>query len=497
MQLDRLSLVLRQRNPWEAIDLGFAMARAWWRPIYAAWLAAFVPITLVAFLLLPPDWAALLIWWLKPAFDRIVLHVAAGAVFGTQPRLRDTLRSYFSYARNGLLSSLLPLPRLRFSLTRSLTLPIHQLENASGQAARARARQLRGRVSSHAQWLTFACLQFEAVLLISFVGLYDFLVPAASRESFEPFELFLDIPQASWGYIFGGLYVACVALIEPVYVTAGFALYLARRTQLEGWDLEVQLRRIAQAQEEKQKARPLAAASSVAVLLVLVGLVTLLTPAFGADDTTRRPGTPAEEIKAVLERSEFQEFETQTVITSLHPSKSQPEDRKSATRFSDFIALLAQVLRAVGWALLGAGLLFALYWIARRLKWIGGAGSQEQWTPPSTLFGMDVRPESLPDDVAAQAAQRARAGDVIGALSLLYRGALVTLLHRDRVPLESGDTEADCLAKTRERLAVPAFAYLGRLLFAWQGAAYAHRIPPVADVEQLAAEWGGFFGAAA
>ena len=108
-----------------------------------------------------------------------------------------------------------------------------------------------------------------------------------------------------------------------------------------------------------------------------------------------------------------------------------------------------------------------------------------------------MRPESLPDDVAAAAAQLARSGNLIGALSLLYRGALVTLLHRDRIELVSGDTEADCLTKTRSRLAAPTYAYLARLLSAWQAAAYAHRMPPQPEVEQLASEWPAFFRAGA
>ncbi|HTS51869.1 MAG TPA: DUF4129 domain-containing protein, partial [Burkholderiales bacterium] len=113
----------------------------------------------------------------------------------------------------------------------------------------------------------------------------------------------------------------------------------------------------------------------------------------------------------------------------------------------------------------------------------------------STLFGLDVRPESLPQDVAAAAARLARSGDVVGALSLLYRGALVALLHRDQIELANGDTEVDCLTKTRERVAARTYAYLTRLLVVWQAAAYAHRMPPLPEVEQLASEWPGVFGA--
>ena len=157
VQLDQLSVVLRQRNPFEAIDLGFAMAREWWRDIYIAWLAVFVPVAVAAWLLLPPLWAALVVWWLKPAFDRVILHVVASEVFGSRPRLRTTLLSYFSYAWNGLLLSLIPLPFLRLALTRSFDLPIRQLENARGAIVRQRGRQLRSRV-----WTQAACSRSSA-----------------------------------------------------------------------------------------------------------------------------------------------------------------------------------------------------------------------------------------------------------------------------------------------------------------------------------------------
>ena len=134
MELERLSVRLRQRNPWEAIDLGFAMARQWWREVYGAWLVMFVVLAVVACVALPPTWALFSVWWLKPALDRIVLHVLAGAVFGSRPTLRETLRDLPRYAWNGLLLSL---TLYRLSPVRSFTLPI---ASSKRHAAPLRAR---------------------------------------------------------------------------------------------------------------------------------------------------------------------------------------------------------------------------------------------------------------------------------------------------------------------------------------------------------------------
>ena len=52
-------------------------SRTWARTVYAAWLTLFVPLCVLALLVLPWQWAIVLVWWLKPALDRVVLHVLA------------------------------------------------------------------------------------------------------------------------------------------------------------------------------------------------------------------------------------------------------------------------------------------------------------------------------------------------------------------------------------------------------------------------------------
>jgi hypothetical protein len=520
VQLDQLSVVLRQRNPWEAIDLGFAMVREWWWDAYAAWLAVFVPVAVASCLLLPPVWAFVLVWWLNPATERVVLHVVASAVFGSRPRLRDTLRSFFSYARNGLIRSLLP--PFRLSPTRSFDLPVRQLENARGRTARKRSKQLHRRVINQASWLTIVCMLFEAVVFFSLVGLYDLLIPAATQDSFDPFEVFQATPDHAREYVVTALFLTALAVIEPLYVAGGFALYLNRRTALEGWDLEVQLRRIAQQTDQRQDGALGASRPAVVVAVALaIGLAAVLgmpgpspaqdvsPPSHDAQAAqisdssksapTARPAVPARseakrQILEVLKDPQFQQFETQTLI---EPLQKKPEEEKAqwdTSGLGPFMRLVAQILRWVVWVLVGGVLMYALYWVLRRLNWIR-APERSQWTPPQTLFGLDVRPESLPQDVAAVATQLARSGNLVGALSLLYRGTLAALLHRDQIELVSGDTEVDCLAKTRDQLAAPSYVYLSRLLSVWQAAAYGHRLPAQLEVEQLASEWPAFFRA--
>ena len=52
MDLDRLSAMLRPRNGWESIDLGFALARHWFLPLWLLWWASAAPPMLLALVLL-------------------------------------------------------------------------------------------------------------------------------------------------------------------------------------------------------------------------------------------------------------------------------------------------------------------------------------------------------------------------------------------------------------------------------------------------------------
>lgn len=489
MDLERLSVRLRQRNPWEAIDLGFAMAREWWRDLYGVWLGVLIPLAITACLLLPPVWAGLLVWWLKPALDRIVLHVLASAVFGSRPGWREALRAYPRYARNGLIGSLL---WRRLSLIRSFTLPIRQLENARGTSGRARIAQLQRRVRSQAVWLTVICLNFETVAVISFVGLYVLLVPASEESVGSAFSWLKHMNESGRAYLGTGLWIAAIALIEPLYVAAGFALYLNRRTVLEGWDLEVQLRSVAQQAEQHGTATAARIAPAAALLIALGAAATVAGWPGSADAQTPTQSQAQQQIKEVLEQPVFGKYERQTRIEPLHP-EPKSERKPDLKGFAALVKALALGLRVLVWVVLAVALSVGLYWLLRHLKFSDDP-PHAPGEMPEMLFGLDVRPEALPRDVAAAALAHIARGELVAALSLLYRGALVSLLHRDGIELASGDTEADCLNKVKPRVDGATHIYLARLVTSWQAAAYAHRIPPRAEVEELATQWQGTFG---
>jgi len=115
----------------------------------------------------------------------------------------------------------------------------------------------------------------------------------------------------------------------------------------------------------------------------------------------------------------------------------------------------------------------------------------------SHVRDLDVRPDSLPDDIGAAAWALWQAGDAGAALSLLYRGALSRLIHRHACPIAASTTEGECIALARDRLAPDALRYLTRLVLAWQAAVYGRRALSPAMGEALCTGFAPHFDRAA
>ena len=196
----------------------------------------------------------------------------------------------------------------------------------------------------------------------------------------------------------------------------------------------------------------------------------------------------------MLKAPEFQTSKEAMTWRYRGERKEREADRSAADFWDNVGAFLAQISQALLWIAAAAGVVGLLLFLRRYLPQFL-AESPDRYRPPDALFGLAVTPESLPDDVAGTAAQLAREGRLREALSLLYRGALSVLVHRDHVPLAEGDTEGDCLRAARKALPRDASGYFGRLVRAWQAAAYAGRLPGVAEAEALARDWAPVFAA--
>ena len=166
MRLEQMTVHLRARSAWEAMELGTALVRrhaaAIWKPWLLVTLPVFIALNAMASAVDAFWLAGLLMWWLKPAFDRIPLFVISRATFGATPGTRDTLAAQLRWGWKPLLHHL---TWRRLSPTRSLYLPIDLLEGVQGQRLGERRRVLGSAVYGNAVLLTVVCMHFEIALM--------------------------------------------------------------------------------------------------------------------------------------------------------------------------------------------------------------------------------------------------------------------------------------------------------------------------------------------
>jgi len=468
-----IAITLRRRTPWEAMDLGLAMLQRWWRQVY-------LPLFLVVAAAAGCAWALgtwagniwvafFVFWWLKPLYDRVVLHVLSRAVFGEVQGLRTVLHD----AREWLGAGLLPYLLVRWwpDFSRSFNLPIRQLEGQRARAGRERRSVLSRRIGSYATWLTIACMHFEGVLAVAFGNVTSLFLPAKAFEGQDFIAAFLSGSLFSYHHLLA--WAVAVVILEPFYVAAGFALYLNRRTLLEGWDIEVALRKITQRH-------------AAAVLLVVFCMIPMVFPAVCFSQEQKNP---KREIAEVLKAKEFPHQVDTTQWQRRHPLEREAQPAREGDGDGSWLAALGYALanaaRALFWLAVVAAIAYAIWWAARMLPRVRTPVA-DAYRPPASLFGMEIAPEKLPADVGAAAMALAQAGRLREALGLLYRGSLSDLVHRRGVELLASHTELEALQLAARRVDPDRSAYLQTLVRIWRECAYSRRAPGRPEVESLA-----------
>lgn len=489
MQTERLRIALRRRVGLEAIDLGFALARDAWRPLLASWLGIALPLAalLIVALRAHPFWAIAALWWLRPVFARVPLHVLARSVFSQPTGLLDCVRALPALARSGLGTSLF---LLRLSPSRSVLQPVLQLEGLRGRARRDRCRVLARRDLGAASGLLSVAAHATAALVFGLLLLVDLLVPdefGDPSQVLAPF--FGEGAHAPAWTLLPCLYFLGVSCVEPLVVAGGFALYLNRRVELEGWDIDLAFRQLA-ARVGGARSGGLRAAAIVAASLLLLAPIALRAQDGCAPGD---PDTAKSCIESVLRDPDFghSEMRSHWALRDFGGDESEA----SEPWLPEWLAsLLATGFELSLWAGLVVLVIATLVALARRVE----VASEEPPSPsPRRRFGLDLDPRSLPADLLAAARAAFERGDHAGALSLLYRGALVRLVERDGLAIPESATELECLAlvqrSTPERSRV-----FDELTGIWLASRYAHEPPSRERFEALCQRFApAFIGAAA
>jgi hypothetical protein len=527
MDLEKMQAEIRPRRESEAVDMGFAMIRQWFGPIYASWLATSLPVILliVAALYKHPAIAWLVIWWLKPLLDRVPLHVISRSLFGSVPSWRETMLELPRIWGRKLHEALI---LQRFDSVRSFTMPVYQLEGLKGAERRARITVLGRKGRSAASRMTFIMASAEAGFVFALVTLAAWVVPAehfTDRFNDHLESLLVDGAGSdtlfvNWVFVAG--LILSMLIIEPIFVAGGFCLYLNRRTWLEAWDIELAFKKM-----RARIGKPVVGASRTTAVLIAFflmfsfpSIIAHASPSesIDSDEISSREepardadAEPTPDLKAdndgsrlcvtescLESRDRIGEITSDPVFGSVEDVefwrlRSTDENEEAE---SYLLQAIGETIAATLQPLLWVGLLLcviALLLMRTPRAALTPARSPADEAAPTTVLGLDLRRPSLPKNLLAAARELVDEKKIAEAVSLLFRGALADLVVRDKVSIRGGMTEGECIRLVRGTTLPERAACFESLTEMWIVTAYGHRLAPIDQVEMVLSEWPRHF----
>jgi hypothetical protein len=471
VRLDEVTAEIRPRSDWEAVDLGFALVRRdFWCCFCGWWLAVLVP-TVVAGVLLwnHPLWLLVLFWWWKPAGSRMVLFELSRRLFGERPPWRSVWREIPRVWQRRFFHRFL---WARFSPWLPVTLAIEDLEGLRGKAYRQRTGQIVRRGEGVVMWIYFASDLVAAWLGLAILGLVLMFIPEGQDGAWqlavdswnpdEPMEIPLLVLRTAIGCV-----MLAISLTDVFMIGAGFGIYINNRTWIEGWDVELAFKRMAQRLTK--------------AVVLAVALLVFVMPARGRADEPRKPAEVILEVKA------HPDFKVHTV-KEWEPKKKKPGTPLSwlagvgqAMAYLFGICAAAVLLGLVGWVL----------WKYRHAFLLRGTREKLESRLPTArvVMGMEVSSASLPEDVPTAAWTLWQQGRQHEALALLYRGSISRVIELVNVEIQESDTEGDCLRRVECAGHAAQPGYFRSITGAWIRLAYAGVSPADEEVHQLCRQW--------
>lgn len=556
MQIDRLKIDLHPRPNAHALDLGFALLRSHAVTTYSTWLALWLPLIALCYLLalwfpsIGAGWT-LLAWWLRPLIERAPLYVLSRQVFGESVTWQNAVRAWPSQLKGGWFRLL---TWWRFLVPgRGLYQAIWQLEGARSTVAAQRRKVIGGRnTGTSAGWYGVACAHFELALQIGFIAFVGIF--ASSENNINPFAMWLD-PEHRSSSIITALTFVCYAIpsaiIGPIYTACCFTLYLNRRATLEAWDIELTLRQAApkhtatsssMANTAKASGNTRLPLGSKIAMLLSAGLVCALVsaaPSGWAQDsvspnstgtvaqqastsTDSTPPTVCEpppfifdtrdnqhrqrkasqhptqtqkrkELDALLDTEDLRGYRcVHSWLPKIEDTNEEEEEEKSSSPQKFDFNTLATVLKIIVIALA----VLALIWFWRRYghHLMHYIQRPSQVANATEVGGLDIRPETLPDDVATTVMRLWQENQHRQALALLYRATLSRLVNQNQLAISQGATEGDCIrlavfAHNHQKLSADKLEVLQTISGMWLRAAYGRQWPDEHAVLALCTRW--------
>lgn len=492
MNVRDLEISLRPRKGWEAVDLGFILTKSHYRDCLTIGGRLFLPIWIIIFALTwkIPGLGLFLIWLMKPIYDRFYLHLLSRRIFGAEVTAQEVIRM----APQLFFKRVLPLLTIRrLSPTRSMTLPVHDLEQQKGSSYSSRCDVVKRVGGDVAMTTTLTMHAIEGLACLGIVFLLTSMIPEQEiwTEEDQWLQFFNDKQTYMWlSRLTTGLYMLIYLLLEPFYVGAGFCLYLNSRSSQEAWDIELRFREFA--------GRVKNSIVKVASVLLL-GLVCAWSVLPQTASAERQPD-PQVVIDEIYQDEVFE------IHTRIDKKLKEPEneddlgwlkwllDWLDTTSDSDGDQFWLVLFKLIGITLLVTLVMAVLWVLSRQLRQKSGNGVHLESVSvkrdrPETILGMEISRESLPDDLIEAARGAWTDGDLKLGLSYLYRGALSRIVIDHDAEIESSDTEYQCLRAADKVLAMSDARYFQTLSRHWLTVAYSNYSVADTEFDSLCQQW--------
>ena len=467
MRLDAVTAEIRPRSDWEAVDLGFAMVRRdFWR-CFTLWWMAMGPITLIAGFLLwdHPAWLLTVFWWLKPAGSRMVMFEISRRLFGEEPSWRAVWRQV---PRVWVRRFFYRFVVARFSPWMPVTLAVEDLEGLRGKAYKQRSVQVVRRGEGAVMWIGLVSHLSVVWFGLAIFGTLQMFIPEGqggawrlAMEAWDPQNAY-DLPL-----LIARTAAVCMMLsmsLTDLFATgAGFGIYINNRTWIEGWDVELAFRRLAQR------------LGKVAVFLISCFILT-----FSANGQEAK--SAADRIKQVKAHPDFI---VHTVTDKVPKSSVSPSFIPA-----ELVKVLVYVF-GIGAVVVLLGVIAFAIWKNRHVFSMRMRGEKLQRATPSArvVMGMEVSPDTLPADIPTAAWILWQQGRHQEALGLLYRGSISRVMEIGKVEIQESDTEGDCMRRVDSAGQTAHPEYFRGITGVWIRLAYAGIGPADIEVQALCQQW--------
>ncbi|MCL2720772.1 MAG: hypothetical protein FWD47_05480 [Treponema sp.] len=460
------SVAFRRKDFREASDSGILL----WRQNFVTFLPFFaIPLWICAFIpriILPGNYqylSWLIIWFLKPLFDRIILHIISIRFFDKDANFKRLLKGLWKTLLRGLLGDL---TWRRFSPIRSVMMPVRVLEQniKSRKRFAQRKNNLKKGGIGYCFLLTIWGIAVEIALL--FGGYIFFLM---INQIMFGGNIHLEVGNREI-YVYAAWCINYM-LIESLYVCMGFSVYINSRIDIEGWDLEITFRNLAENYKNKSK---------YTVLAVLLLTFLFFPVKSHADDQVHENNNiPIDALQTILDSPDFGEIE---YIWSVRPKNQNDEINENRKEYYfpwHLRELIAKILMILLIILFTGFAIFLFIYFYRNKSYRTKSKNSYNAT-----FLKDINTVLEPKLLLENALRFHEMGNIRLAWGYCTAAAIYSWSAYQNIIFHPNTTENECAALVNSKNDTAQAKEFSKLIKHWIHLAYAGRLPPDGSFEQ-------------